>query len=316
MKILNILLVAAGTHAATAPRAPLAGLAFDMVPGEGHPALSAELAWLDQGRATGVVSTGPEAEAILSAPHFQVVFAHRNETLVDAFRPDSALDEEGTTTLRLGTALALSQMGLGTEGLDLALGAAYQRDRVRHETSPVSGSRQWVDLSLAARIGTWRLGVSGEELVEIASDSGLPRDRRIELEIGRKWDDGLAWGAGLDLPLDAGGEFGLRGGVSREFRQALEFRGALATSYAKGEDPSDGARRLVRRSLELRLGTRVKFRPWVSADDPRWMRGVVDPAWDVSSGGFLLRGWEIGVSAGWDMVTGQAKPAVDLTRSF
>lgn len=316
MKILNLLFVAAATQAATAPRGPLAGFAFDVVPGEGHPAQPAELAWLDQGRVSGVVSTGPEAEAILSAPHFQVVFAHRDETLVDAFRPDSSLDERRTTTLRLGTALALSQLGLGTEEIDLALGAAYQRDRVRHEESPGSGSRQWVDLSLTARFGTWRLGVSGEEMMEIATDSGLPRDRRIELELGRKWNDGLAWGAGLDLPLDAGGEIGLRAGMSREFRQALEFRGALATSYAKGVDPSDGARRLVRRSLELKLGTRLKFRPWVSADDPVWMRSVVDPAWDVSSGGFLLRGWELGVSAGWDMVTGKAKPAVEISRSF
>lgn len=316
MKILNLLFVAAATQAASAPRGPLAGFAFDVVPGEGHPAQPAELAWLDQGRVSGVVSTGPEAEGILSAPHFQVVFAQGDRVLVDAFRPDSALDERTTTTLRLGTALALSQLGLGDQDVDLALGAAYNRDRVRHEESPVSGSRQWVDLSLAARIGTWRFGASMEEMLEIAADSGLPGDRRVELELGRQWSDGLAWGAGLDLPLDAGGEVGVRAGMSREFRQALEFRGAVATSYANGVDPRDGVRRLVRRSLELKLGTRLKFRPWVSADDPVWMRSVVDPVWDISSGGFLLRGWELGVSAGWDMVTGKAKPALEVSRSF
>lgn len=316
MKILNLLCVAAATQAATSPRGPLAGFAFDMVPGEGHPAQSAELAWLDQGRVSGVVSTGPEAEAILSAPHFQVVFANQDEALFDAFRPDSILDDRRTTTLRLGTALALSQVGLGTEELDLAVGAAYTRDRVRDIEGAVSGSRQWVDLSLAARAGTWRLAASLEEVLAIATDSGIPRDRRVELELGRKWSDGLAWGAALDLPLDAGGEFGLRAGVSREFRQAFEFRGALATAYAKGDDPRDGVRRLVRRSLELKLGTRLKFRPWMSAEDPQWMRGIVDPASAWSSSDFLLRGWELGVSAGWDMVTGKAKPALELSRSF
>ena len=317
MNLVNLVCAAAAASmAATAPRGPLAGFAFDMVPGEGHPAQSAELAWLDQGRVSGVASTGPEAEAILSAPHFQVVFGKRDRALVDAFRPDSALDERRATTLRLGTALALSQVGLGGEDLDLAFGAAYQRDRIRHSSGSPTGSRQWVDLSVAAKAGTWRLAAALEEFLPIAADSGLPEDRRVELELGRKWDDGLAWGAGLDLPLDDGGEIGLRAGVSREFREALEFRGALATSYAKGVDPRDGGRRYVRRSLELKLGTRLKFRPWVSADDPAWMRGMIDPARGPSSGDFLLRGWEVGVSAGWDMVTGTAKPALELSRSF
>lgn len=317
MNLVNLVCAAAAASmAATAPRGPLAGFAFDMVPGEGHPAQSAELAWLDQGRVSAVASTGPEAEGILSAPHFQVVFAHQERPLVDAFRPDSLLDERRSTTLRLGTALALSQVGLGGENLDLALGAAYQRDRIRHASQAPSGSRQWVDLSVAAKVGTWRFVAALEEFLPIAVDSGLPVDRRLELELGRRWNDGLAWGAGLDLPLDEGGEIGLRAGVSREFRQALEFRGGLATSYAKDVDPRDDARRFVRRSLELKLGTRLKFRPWVSADDPAWMRGVIDPTRGSSNGDFLLRGWEVGVSAGWDMVTGKAKPALELSRSF
>lgn len=317
MNLVNLVCAAAAASmAATAPRGPLAGFAFDMVPGEGHPAQSAELAWLDQGRVSAVASTGPEAEGILSAPHFQVVFAHQERPLVDALHPNRVQDERRSTSLRLGTALALSQVGLGGEDLDLALGAAYQRDRIRHASKGPSGSRQWVDLSAAAKVGTWRIVAALDECLPIAADSGLPDDRRLELELGRRWDDGLAWGAGLDLPLDEGGEFGFRAGVSREFRQALEFRGGLSTTYAEDFDPRDGARRFVRRSLELKLGTRLKFRPWVSADDPAWMRGVIDPASGFSSEDFLLRGWEVGVSAGWDMVTGKAKPALELSRSF
>lgn len=317
MNLVNLICAAAAASmAASAPRGPLAGFAFDMVPGEGHPAQSAELAWLDRGRVSAVASTGPESEAILSAPHFQVVYAHQDRNVVDAFRPEMILDKRRAASLRLGTGLALSQVGLGGEDLDLAVGAAYQRDRIRHAWRSPSGSRQWVDLSVAAKVGTWRLGAGLEEFLLIATDSGLPRDRRLELELGRRWNDGLAWGAGLDLPLVDGGEIGLRAGVSREFRQALEFRGALATSYEKGVDPRDDARRYVRRSLELRLGTRLKFRPWVSADDPAWMRGVVDPAPGLSPGDFLLRGWEVGVSAGWDMVTGKARPALEVSRTF
>lgn len=313
----NLVCLAAATSlAATAPRAPLATFAFDAIPGQGHPASPAELAWLDQGRVTGVVATGPEAQAVLSAPHFQVVYAGRDRSVVDAFRPDSVVDERRTTSLRLGTALALSQVGLGAGTFDLSFGAAWQRDRIRQSAWSPGGNRQWVDLSASARLGTWRVGASLEEFLAISSDSGLPGDRRLELEAGRVWDDGLAWGAGLDLPLDGGGEFGLRAGVSREFRQALEFRGALSTSYSRDVDPRDGARRLVRRGLELKLGTRLKFRPWVSAEDPAWMRAVIDPARGESGSDFLLRGWEVGVSAGWDMVTGKARPALELTRSF
>lgn len=316
MKTSLLFLCAGMVHAAPIARAPLSGLAFDVVPGAGHPASSAELAWLDEGRVSAVVATGPEGEAILSAPHFQIAFGGIQSGVRDPFRADSVVDHRKDTRLRLGTALALSQVGLGSEAFDLSLGAAYERDRIRLVDAGLSGSRQWIDASAMLKAGNWRMGGTLVEALGIASDSGLPSGRRLELEVGRIVPDDLAWGAGLDLPLRPGGEVGVRLGLSRGFRQALEFQGQLSTSYARATDPADGKERMVRRSLELRLGTRLKFRPWVASDDPTWIRTLVDPAPDLSEGGFLLRGWEVGVSAGWDLVSGQARPALELTRSF
>jgi len=313
----SILFLCAGiVHAAPIARAPMAGLAFDVVPGAGHPASPAELAWLDDGRVSAVAATGPEGEAILSAPHFQIAFGGVRSGVRDPFRTDSLVDHRQDTRLRLGTALALSQVGLGSESFDLSLGGAYERDRIRLVDAGLSGSRQWLDASAMLKAGAWRLGGTLVEAVEIGSDPGLPSGRRLELEVGRLVPDDLAWGAGLDLPLRTGGEVGVRLGLSRGFRQALDFQGQLSTSYARATDPADGKERMVRRSLELRLGTRLKFRPWVATDDPAWIRNLVDPAPGLSDGDFLLRGWEIGVSAGWDLVSGQARPAFELARAF
>lgn len=316
MKRFAILALVAASHAATSLRAPTSAQAFDVAPGAPHPVRAADLAWLDGGLASAHLASGPEGGAILSAPNFQVAYGMTRGEEVDPLRPEILIDAMERTRLRLGTGLALSQVGVALEGFDVALGAAFERDAIRFDESDVDGSRQWVDMSGSARLGNWRLGAELAEAVVVSSDSGLGRDRHLALELGRLHEDGFSWGVGMDLPLEDDGETGLRAGMSRDFRGAMLFQGEIATTYAKSPDPAGGGDRLVRRSLDLRLGTRLRFRPWVASDDPEWLRSIVDPRVGGGVDGFILRGWEVGVSAGWDFVTGNAKPSIEVGKAF
>lgn len=315
MKTKTALLLSALALDAAARSAPLAPTTFDAAPGASHPGLASELAWLDGAKVTGALSSAPEYVGALSAPNFQVVFGRATNSITDPFDTRSEIEEVDALRLRLGTGLALSQVGLAGGAFDASLGVAYDRDRIRLDRAGLDGSRQWLDLSASARAGTWRIGAALAEAVVLESDSGLPEDPRLETRLGRVLADGTSWGTGLEVPLRGEGETGLRVGVGRAFREAVEFQGELATTYARVANPVLGRKEWVRRSLELRLGTRLRFRPWVSLDDPSWLRPVVDPL-GASREGFLLRGWELGVSASWDLVGGKARPAVELSRSF
>ena len=316
-RIIPSLLVVA--HVVLAEREPMAFQMFDVAPSTSHPAMAADLAWLEGGRASACVSTRPEGEAAVSAPHFQVVYGRMRIDRVAPFQVDSVVDRTDRTRLRLGTAMALSQIGAGSGepgAFDLALGVAFERSGTESKWSNLKGDRQWIDLSAAARVGGWRAGVVLADAVDVSSDSGVGSDRHLELLLGRRQDDGLAWGGGLDLPLETDGEAGLRLGISREFRDALVFQGELSTTYSNETDPESGADEFVRRSLDIRLGTRLKFRPWGAAEGDSWMRQFVDPHIRPGPDGFLLRGWEIGLSAGWDVVTGSAHPAIEIAKTF
>lgn len=316
MKTTTAFLLSALALDAAARSAPPAPMTFDAAPGASHPGLASDLAWLDGAKITGAISSAPEHVGVLSAPNFQVFFGRVASSVADPFDADREIDEMETLRLRLGTGLALSQVGLAGGGFDAALGVAYERDRIRLDEADVDGSRQWVDLSASVRAGSWRFGAGLAEAAVLDADSGLPDDPRLEARLGRVLADGTSWGTGLEIPLRPDGETGLRVGLGRAFRDAVEFQGELATSYARLENPLHGGKEWVRRSLELRLGTKLRFRPWVPLDDPSWLRPVVDPLGGVAQEGFLLRGWELGVSASWDLVGGKARPAVELSRSF
>lgn len=291
--------------------------AFDAIPGTPHPAVAANLAWLDMGLVGARLSAHPGAEGVVSAPHFQVGYGWRVDEIRDAFRPDSVVDRLDRRELRLATAMALSQMGLdafGRDGFDAALGFAFVREDA--ESNETGAGRQGVDVSIAAKAGGWRGSAALRGAIEVSGDSGAARDEKLELRLGRIADDGFAWGGGIDIPVSDDGQAGVRLGLLREFRDAIGFHGQLSTSYSRRIDPASGAEELVRNSLELHLGTRIRFRPWGADEGDSWMRQIVDPLVGTGPEGFLLRGWEIGVSAAWDLVGGEARPAVELSRRF
>lgn len=293
--------------------------AFDAVPGTAHPAIAADLAWLDMGLASARLSAHPGAEGVVSAPHFQVGYGWRTDEIRDVFRSDSVVDRLDRRELSLATAMALSQLGLDAFGrgrFDASLGFAFVREDAVSKETELEAGRQDVDVSIAARMGAWRGAAALCGAIEVSGDSGAARDEKVELRLGRIAGDGFAWGAGLDIPVSDDGHAGVRLGVSREFRDAIGFHGQLSTSYSRQPDPATGADELVRNSLELHLGTRIRFRPWGSDEGDTWMRGIVDPRIGTAPDGFLLRGWEIGVSATWDLVGGEARPAVELSRRF
>jgi len=316
MKTKTAYLLSALALEAAADPAPLVPFAFDASPGASHPGLASDLAWLDGAKVTGAVSSAPEFEGVLSAPNFQAVFGRSERSVTDPFDAGREVERAATLRLRLGTGLALSQVGWSAGAFDAALGVSYERDRIRLDEAGIEGTRQWLDLSASARAGSWRAGAGLSEAFVLEADPGMPRDRRLETRLGRVLEDGTSWGVGLDVPLHDDGETGLKVGIGRTFRDAVEFHGELATAYARLENPVEGRRQWVRRGLELRLGTKLRFRPWVPLDDPSWLRPVVDPLGAGSPDGFLLRGWELGVSAGWDLVGGQARPGLELSRAF
>lgn len=306
--------------AAAAQREVMAFASFDATPSAPHPPLAAELAWMDGGRISAFASARPEGEGVVSAPHFQLLYGKGRCERVATLPRDSVVDRYDRTRLRLGTGLALSQIGLlegAPGGFDVALGASFERAQSVSRWTTLDGMRQWVDVSLAVRKGCWSVGATLVDAATISTDSGIDGARALGLKLQRTSREGLDWGGSLDVPLESGGEAALRLGVSRDFRDALSFQGELATSYGDEVDHETGDRELVRKSLEIRLGSRLKFRPWGASEGDSWMRKFVDPqGLRARSGGFLLRGWELGVSAGWDLVGGQAVPAVELAKRF
>ena len=319
MNIRTISMLIAFARIASAATPPMAAGMFDVVSSSTHPSAAAELAWLEGGLASGFVSTRPEGEGVVSAPHFQVLYGRMRVEPTAPFQTDSIVDRLDRTTLRLGTGMALSQLGLASPNpgsFDLALGAAFERTDLESYWYALDGGRQWLDVSVAARMGGWRAAVVLAEALEISSDSGFEGDRHLEVDLGRDHGDGLSWGCGFDLPLEKDGTAGLRLGLSRVFRDALVFQGEMATAYADETNAETGKREFVRRSLDLRLGTRLRFRPWGIDEGDSWMRRIVDPKILPGPDGFLLRGWEVGLSAGWDVVSKSAHPAFEIARSF
>jgi len=266
---------------------------------------------------TVAVGSSSEVEAAITAPHFQVAYGQRTLE-VDDPETGNYRYERTDRPLHLSTAIALSQVGLGGDAFDFAVGASFARDKRRFDTitaqTGAAGIRQSADLSAAVRLGAWRATGSLLDALDLQSDPGTSSDPRLAFDLGRLEDDAPQFGARFEYPLRIGGEAGLRIGVGREFRQALHFSAEIGTTYREQTDTSTSERKLVRRSLEAAIGTSLKFRPR-QASDPDWIRVLVDPL--AGSGAeWLLRDLQIGVQGSWDLVQGAGRGAVTLGRDF
>jgi hypothetical protein len=219
--------------------------------------------------------------------------------------------------LHLSTAIALSQVGLGGDVFDLALGAAFVRDKRRFDTitelTGSAGIRQSADFSAAIRLGAWRATGSVLDAIDVQSDDGTTSDPRMAFDLGRLEQDAPQFGARFEFPLRIGGEAGLRLAVGREFRQALHFAAELGTTYREQTDSVTHERSAMRRSLEATIGTSLRFRPR-QPSDPDWIQVLVDPFGGSSSR--VLRDVQIGVQGTWDLVQGAGRGAVTLGRDF
>jgi len=100
-------------------------------------------------------------------------------------------------------------------------------------------------------------------------------------------------------------------GVGRSFREALSFSAEIGTTYRYESDSLGGVRHLVRRSLEVALGTGVRFRP-AQPSDPAWIRNVAAPF----GGAGILRHVRLDLVGRWDLVRGSGGAAVSLGREF
>lgn len=316
---LSLIAAAMAARAATTPRAPTSIQPFEALPAPDHTVRATDLAWLDNGKVTIAVGSSSEVEAAITAPHFQVAYGQRTLEVDD---PETGLYGYRRTDrpLHLSTAISLSQVGLGGDAFDFALGAAFARDKRRFDTitaqTGAAGIRQSVDLSAAIRLGAWRATGGMLDAFDLQSDPGTTSDPRLAFDLGRLEDDAPQFGARFEFPLRIGGEAGLRLGVGREFRQALHFSAEIGTTYREQTDTSTGTsdRKLVRRSLEASIGTSLKFRPR-QASDPDWIRALADPL-GGSGAEWLLRDMQIGVQGTWDLVQGAGRGAVTLGRDF
>jgi len=308
----TLLLCTFAATAATTPRSAWSVQPFEALPLPDHTVRATDLAWLDEGLVTGVLSNAPEFSAAVSAPHFQATFGQRALELQD---PSTGQRSPTRTErkLRLATALATSQIGLGSESLDFALGAAFHRNKISFDSaspSLVEGNRQALDVSAAVRMGPWRLSGDLLDAVDAGSDSGVGSDPRVSIDLGRAATDVPQFGARFSLPLRVGGEGGLRVGVGRVFREALSFSAEIGTTYRYELDTTVQLRHLVRRSLELDLGAGIRFRP-AQPSDPAWIRNLVGTGPQA-----ILRHLRLDVGGSWDLVRGSAGGAVSLGREF
>lgn len=315
-RISAILLATGLAQAATTTRAPTAIQPFEALPAPDHTVRPTDLAWLDDGLATLSLGTASEVQAAVSAPHFQVVYGQRTLSLEDASSGDH-LWNQTNRALRLSTALATSQIGLGGDAFDLAFGASFSRDKRRFDTlvgaTGARGVRQSADLSAAVRLGAWRIGGGVLDAIDIGSDSGVSSDPRVAVDIGRAAPEGFQAGMRLEIPWRAGHEAGLRIGVGRDFRRSLAFSAELGTTYREQTDSVSLERKLVRASLEASLGTSLRFRPRQDSD-PAWIAALVDPFSAGSS--VVLRGVQMGVQGTWDLVRGGGRASFSLGRAF
>ena len=315
VSLIAAVMTAGATRAATTLRAPTAIQPFQALPGPDHTVRPTDLAWLDNGKVNIAVGSSSEVEAAITAPHFQVAYGQRTLEIDD---PETGFYGYRRTDrpLHLSTAIALSQVGLGGDFFDLALGASFERDKRRFDTITTetgsAGIRQSADLSAAIRLGAWRATGSILDAVDIQSDAGTTSDPRMAFDLGRLEDGAPQFGARFEFPLRIGGEAGLRLGVGREFRQALHFSAEIGTTYREQTDTTAHDRSWMRRSLEASIGTSLRFRPRQTSD-PDWIQVLVDPF--GGSSGRILRDMQIGVQGTWDLVHA-GRGALTLGRDF